>query len=629
MGALGALLYSVSVSRKIAFSVTVYTFILLVTLFNSHSLFNFQPKPHGGLSKMARATTVNREFTRWDPLGRIEVYSFGDEFAYMYMPDPVPIKAMFQDGDAGSLLLNVREGKYDYTNFFYGSIFSLVYQLRQNPITLAIGLGGGHDVMRAQYYKSKEITGVEINSTTVSLVKKIFSDYLADPYGKENVTIENMDGRYFVRDKRNQYDIIQIAGADTDTSNLTTGALVVSENYLYTTQAFRDYFTTLKPDGILSIIRFGVREPMLILSTAIAAMREMGIKEPYKNIVVVKQAINVNVLMKRVPFTADEIRTVKLFMNKINDSGKIIRFPVNDVIGYEAVSTPEFLYLPLSGWNSDNYYTDFMNSVRLQRERNFVAEFGSNIEPLTDDKPFFFQYEKPENIFKHRKSVIYNLFIVSFQIFIFSVLAIFLPVYLLRRKQTRIRYNFAYVLYFFSIGFGFIFIEIGLIQKTALFLGHPTYSFISVVFFILIFSGLGSLFSGIVRKDGRKLVVISIVAVMLLTVLYLFALDDILNLVLPGNMFFRMIIVGLFIAPLGFALGMPFPKGLQIANVRDENFVPVAIGINGVASVLGSAASMPLAMLFGFSTIFVIAVSAYFLGLLTMTFSSNTGLSSS
>ncbi len=619
MGALGALFYIFDTSKKVIVAAIAYTIFLLVSIQYSNVLFDFKPKPHGGLSKVMNVAKANREFSKWDPLGRIEVYTFDKDFSYMFLPDAVPIKEMFQDGDAGSVLLNVREDKYDYTNFFNGSVFSLAYQLRKNPDTLVIGLGGGPDILRALHFKSKEITGVEINRTTVKLVKETFKDFVGDPYGKENVTIVNMDGRYFVRTDNNKYDIIQIAGADTDTSNLTSGALAVSENYLYTTQAFKDYFTSLKNDGVFSIIRFGPREPMLIISTAVAAMRERGIPDPYKNFIVVKQAICVNVLIKKEPFNLNEINTIKGFVERINATVDNIRVPVNDVIGYEAINKAEILYLPIVNWNNKNSFTEFMNSIRSDEEAKYISDFPSNIAPLTDDKPFFFQYEKPENILKYKNSVIYNLFKTVVQIFIFSILLIFLPVYLLRRKHTRIRYNFNYIVYFFSLGMGFMFIEIGLIQKSVLFLGHPTYSFIAVVFSILLFSGLGSLASGFFKKDDFKLIVISMTAVIVLTLVYLFYMDDIFNVLLPQNTSFRMIVIGLFLSPLGFAMGIPFPKGIQMVNARDVNFVPVAMGVNGVASVLGASSSVPFAMILGFPAIFLTAAAVYLVGLIAIT----------
>ncbi len=618
MGALCALLYVPDISKKITITIVVYMIALLAGFQYSEDIFNFKSKTNGGLSKMMEATAAKREFTKWDPLGRIDVYSFSDEYSFMYMPEAVPIKAMFQDGDAGSMLVNINKDKYDYTHFFNGSIFSLVYQLREKPVTLAIGLGGGHDIMRAYHYNSKEITGIEINSTTVKMVKENFKDFLDDPYGKDNISIVNMDGRYFVRDNKKEFDIIQIAGADTDTSNLTTGALSVSENYLYTTQAFKDYFKSLKQDGVLSLIRFGQREPMLIIATAVTAMQEMGIKDIHEKFIVVKQAINFNVLMKKVPFTDNEIKAVKDFTEIINVSGNMLRLPANDVIGYEAINEPEIMYLPLADWNAENSFTEIINSTRSNTMAEYISGFPSNIAPLTDNLPFFFQYEKPENIFKHKNSIIYSLFISILQTLAFSILLIFLPVYFLNRKKTSITYNSSYVIYFLCIGLGFMLVELGLIQKSVLFLGHPTYSFIAVVFSILLFSGLGSLFSSYFKEGHFKLIAGSMAVIVIMTLFNQFFMEDILNILLPENTFLRMIIIGLFLSPIGFAMGIPFPKGLQMVSQRDGNFIPVAMGINSVASVFAASASVPFAMLLGFSKLFLAAIIAYLLGLLAI-----------
>jgi hypothetical protein len=305
-------------------------------------------------------------------------------------------------------------------------------------------------------------------------------------------------------------------------------------------------------------------------------------------------------------------------VSRVNVSSDKLALPVNDVIGYEAIKDAEILYLPIDGWRAENSFTQLMDHARSSDEASFISDFPSNIVPLTDNMPFFFQYEKPENIFKYKNSVIYNLFKSIAHISIFSVVLIFLPAYFLKKRHTRIRLNMDLILFFLCIGIGFILIEIGLIQKSVLFLGHPTYSFIAVVFSILIFSGLGSLASGWFRISDSRLIVASILVIVLFSFVCLFFMEDILNIILPENTYARMAMIGLFLAPLAFVMGIPFPKGLQVVGRRDENFIPLAMATNSVASVLGASASLPFAMLLGFSTIFMIAITVYFLGLVTL-----------
>jgi hypothetical protein len=357
---------------------------------------------------------------------------------------------------------------------------------------------------------------------------------------------------------------------------------------------------------------------MLILSTVVKAMREMGITEPHKNFAVVKQAINVNVLIKKKPFTIDEINTIKSFVQKINSIFGKTKFPVSETIGYAPINEAEIMYLPAIYQNSKNSFVEFMESVRLFKEDEYTSLFPSNIAPLTDDKPFFYQYEKPENILKYRNSVIYNLFKTVVLIFIFSIVLILLPAYLARRHKTKKGKGINFIIYFFSVGMGFMLIEIGLIQKSSLFLGHPTYSFITVVFSILLFSGLGSLFSSSMNGNNLRLIYVSMVVIIILSLIYLLYIDEIYNILLPQDTSLRMLLMGLLLSPLGFVMGIPFPKGIQLLSRKDEGFIPVAMGVNGVGSVFGASSAVPLAMLFGFSIIFLLAVSIYLIGLISL-----------
>ncbi len=609
--------YIFDTSRKVAFVTALYIFLLLFSIPYADTFFKFRPKPHGAISRIAGVTPVKKEFSRWDPLGRIEVYSYEDKFSYIYLPEPLLIKEMFQDGDAGSWLLGMNSGADNYRNFFTGSIFSLAYQLHNNPETMIIGLGGAPDIVRALYFQSSKITGVEINKTTISIVKDTFKDFIGNPYGRDNVKIINMDGRYFAKSNGGKYDVIQIAGADTDTTNLTSGALSVSENYLYTTQAFKDYFSSLKDNGVLSIIRFGDREPMLILSTAIKAMREMGIKEPHRNFIIVKQAICADVMMKKTPFTDEEVNIIKRFAAGINTVADNIRVPIDDMVGYEAVNKAEIQYMPAQYISDGNPFAKLIAYAKIDGEDKYISGFHQNIEPLTDDKPFFFQYEKIENIFKYRNSVIYNLIKTAFQVFVFSVLLIFLPVYIMKRKQTNMRYSFNYLIYFFSLGIGFMLVEIGIIQKSVLFLGHPTYSFVTVLFSILLFSGIGSLASAFI-KDSFKAIAISMCAIVVMILLYSSYMESMYIRLLPANTALRMITMGLLLSPLGFVMGMPFPKGIQMVSKRDANFVPLSFAVNSVFSVLGAVSSVPFAMIFGFSKLFLLAAAVYAFGLISI-----------
>src|SRR6267154_2274699 len=78
-----------------------------------------------------------------------------------------------------------------------------------------------------------------------------------------------------------QYDVVQMTLVDTWAST-AAGAFALSENSLYTTQAFREYFEHLKPDGIVAVTRWEFQEPreaLRVVSVVVQALHELGVAD--------------------------------------------------------------------------------------------------------------------------------------------------------------------------------------------------------------------------------------------------------------------------------------------------------------------------------------------------------------
>ena len=151
---------------------------------------------------------------------------------------------------------------------------------------LVIGPGGGEDIATALAYGAKAITGVEINGQTIKVVKEIYRDFVNDIYNRKNVEIIHRDGRSFVQSTEKRYDIIQISAVDTGTG-LSSGAYVLSENYLYTKEAFCAYLRHLKDDGVILLIR-PEKNILRLCSIALAVMRDEGIVHPENNFLIAR-----------------------------------------------------------------------------------------------------------------------------------------------------------------------------------------------------------------------------------------------------------------------------------------------------------------------------------------------------
>jgi hypothetical protein len=173
------------------------------------------------------------------------------------------------------------------------------------------------------------------------------------------------------------------------------------------------------------------------------------------------------------------------------------------------------------------------------------------------------------------------------------------------------------LLYFIAVGLGYILVEVSLIQRFVLFLGHPTYALTVVVFLMLLSSGVGSLIS---RKwcaePSRVWLPLCLVIAALL--LYTTVLPAILNILVGAPFFVKLLISGVILVPIGFVMGMPFPTGLRaLAGKRQhDNSIEWAWAMNAASSVLGSVSAIVIAILFGLNATLACGAVAYLFALL-------------
>jgi hypothetical protein len=432
------------------------------------------------------------------------------------------------------------------------------------------------------------------------------------------VSILNSDGRYFAHTTPRKFDIVQIVGADSDTSNLTSGALAVSENYLYTKEAFIDYLSALRPHGLLSVMRFGPREPLVILSSSVAAMRALGFAHPEDHVAVINHDVSTDVLIQQTPFSTEEVNDIERLVRDVNALKHDDAVPISDLLGFSLTGQAAVLYAPGAYRGPDNAFALFMQSVREGREAAFAARFPSRIDALTDDHPFFYQYEKPETLFVYRNSVLYSLLkaVGAIAAVCLVVCAGVIARWSRRRAPGHGGPIVAPLLHMFCLGFGFALTELTLIQKSSLELGHPSYAFLTVTVALVGFAGLGAVLLGDDPKRGWLLRPWSLAGIVGILLGFRAGLPGLYASILPTALVARLGVAMLALAPLGLLLGIPFPLALAWIKQRDPRCVPAALGVNTLGAVLGAAAAIPAAMLSDFSTVFLAAASAYGLALL-------------
>src|SRR6185369_14834249 len=280
--------------------------LLIVALMLANS---FHPFIDIIYAKGQRRTGV--EYARWNAISRVEVDRTRDGARYVVI-----------DADATTAIMSVDPYHLRAQGWEAGlmaSSASLPNVLRPHGEYAVIGPGGGVDVLRAVANGSPKVTGIEINPIIVNdVMRGRYAEFSHHLYQIPEVNIHIDDGRSFMRNSRDRYDVVQMTLVDTWAST-AAGAFALSENNLYTVEAFREYFEHLKPDGMIAITRWEFtkpREALRVVSQAMEALRQIGVQDSSQNLIVVSDGPldhdgkAVVVLAKKSPFTMDEQRAV-------------------------------------------------------------------------------------------------------------------------------------------------------------------------------------------------------------------------------------------------------------------------------------------------------------------------------
>ena len=563
------------------------------------------------------------EFAKWNAISRVEVDRQGDA------------KVVVIDADASTYIMNTDPHHWGagWEKDLMSAPAALTNVLRPHGDFAIIGPGGGVDVLRAVANGSPNVTGIEINPLIATAVmRERYADYAYHLYELPEVHIHVTDGRSFIRSSHEQYDVIQMTLVDTWAST-AAGAFALSENSLYTADAFREYFQHLKPDGMIAITRWEFRQPreaLRVVSVAMEALHQLGVANPAQHFMVVsdgeldEDGIPVVVLAKKTPFTPAEEGATE---QHIARNGKLVP-----------------LYLP-----SDPGQNPFSALIALNDPWVFAREYPYNVAPVNDNAPFFFFTLKTGQIL-HEESLQQGIdwkvnlgVVVLGMVLVISLAAVqaflILPMLLGAGGPSRRRVS---LLYFIAVGLGYIAVEIAFIQRFVLFLGHPTYALTVVIFLLLLASGAGSLISRRwLREPGHVWL-----PLLLLTgaiSVYVVVLPPALRALVGLPFVLKLAVSGLLLIPLGVAMGMPFPTGLRAldssaeaaahassggatgvspvqpggasgsppASLTAGNAVEWAWAMNAASSVFGSVLAMVIAIHWGLNVTLASGAAAY------------------
>jgi predicted membrane-bound spermidine synthase len=535
-------------------------------------------------------------FSKWNSFSRITVVQVDQDPKNTWI---------IMDGDAGTQMPNFH-GDLQAWGYLRDTISSLAYHLKPDAETLIIGPGGGIDVLTSLVFGNKQVTGVEINPITVNdVMRGAFRTFTGGLYDLPQVHCVVDEGRSFIRRENRQYDVIQATLVDTWAAT-AAGAFVLTENNLYTVEAFKDYLSKLRDDGILTITRWNLDPPqqdLRLVAITRAAMTELQMSNPERSMMVVRknrdrEAVECNFLFKKSGFSDADVNRVEA---------------VTRQNGFEILYTPHTV--------PDNPFAQLITTADPQA---FYERYPFNVAPTYDNSPFFFHTLRVKDLWnshflswesKKTNVGVLVLFLVFLSALTLVLLFILVPLFLSQRGTSACeRAHPSKLGYFICLGLGFILVEMTLVQKFILFLGQPVYALSIVLFSMLVFSGLGSFSSRLFTSRLNRNISFACLLIALLILIYVGLLPAILYKYVSLPTPHKALIVIVLLFPLSFWMGIPMPLGIHRLQIRSAAMVPWAWGVNGSASVLGSVATVLIATNFGFNQALFAAATFYALG---------------
>ena len=559
---------------------------------------------------------------RWNPFSRIrvigdparEIKPSGWGFSAT-LPPALTARELHLDIDsyAGTELTafdgntaTVEHLKYDVTN--------VVHYLRPSSDVVVVGAGGGRDILSALVFNQRQVTGVEINPSILELVNGRFGDFTGHLDRNPRVRFVNDEARSYLARMQARVDIIQISLIDTWAAT-ASGAFVLTENSLYTLEAWTRFLERLSPRGVLSVSRwyYADRPGEVYRSAvlAVAALQRLGIARPRDHFAIVRASPPATagapdgigtILVSRDPLTSADLDTLEAVAARLK---------------FDIVQSPRT--------SVDDTFAAIASGDRLPA---LLASYPLDISAPTDDSPFFFHMLRLRDVFDvHRWQ---DQGIVSFNMKAVGVLGVLLTTVVLvttacivvplmrTGRGTGLEGAAPYLAYFAAIGLGFMLIEISQLQRLTIFLGHPSYSLSVVLFSLLVSSGLGSLSTArLTGPEGaarrRLMLTIAVLAGFgLLTPLVTHRFE-------ASSTPIRIALSIALLFPLGFLMGMAFPLGMRLALRRAPLLAPWFWGVNGAASVCASVLAVVIAIGAGISAAFWTGTACYLAALTALT----------
>jgi hypothetical protein len=511
---------------------------------------------------------------------------------------------------AAQTVLTAWDGDPASLNWVQHDVTAMPYHLRKGGRVAVIGVGGGRDLLTALWAGSRSVTGIEVNEALLDLLRGDLRE-MAKLADQPEVTLVHDEARSWLTRTQDQFDVLQMSLIDTWAST-GAGAFTLTENGLYTLEAWKIFLDRLTPDGLFSVSRWysarNASETSRLLALATAALLERGVGEPRRHMILVGARQVATLMVANRPFTPAEIeraRAIQVFF------------------GFRMLLAPDMPPAePLLG--------SIAASQSRAQLRRLLEPQRFDYSPPRDERPYFFNIMRPTELLRsidlagatgvvaEGNLLATHTLIALWAISLLLVAAVIMGP-LARAGLPRMgRATFvSAIAYFGLIGAGYMLVQVPLMQRFSVYLGHPTYTAAIILSSMILATGIGSLLSDRVKieSDPRARVAIPLVIATLLGTATL-SLQDVIDHTIAWDLFARCMIVLAFVGTIALPLGFCFPLGLRLVRTVSGDATPWMWGVNGACGVLASVTAVAISMWSGIHTSLYAAVAAYALLLL-------------
>ena len=594
----------------------IFLLLLLVAVINPFLEHGLQPVAVKGKFEFPGTHALRQ----WNSFSRIDVSHVFRGVPIMWGPSPKMYEKrwladqvqVFIDGDSGTTAYRF-DGNFDTVGFLKYDVTNLAYFLPGRERGVVVGVGGGRDVLSAALFGLKDVTAVELNPILVDLQTQEsgllrFTNLASIP----GVRFIADEGRSWLARSRESFDVIQMSLVDTWAAT-GAGAFTLSENGLYTVDAWKVFISRLTSKGVLTVSRW--YEPITpdetgrLISLAVATLLESGVHEPRRHLFVAAQQRIATLVMSKSPFSEQDIETLER---------------AAEVYQHEVLITP-------SRAPKSSALSRIVNAADAKSLYAFTSSLAFDLTPPTDERPFFFNQlplSRPLQAFAFVGGVLAKTaagggvrrgnLVATVTLLILFLIALSLVVAALiiplrsAIKDVGARLVINGTIYFSLIGIGFMMIEIGLLQRMSIYLGHPVYSLSVLLFTLILSTGIGSFLTGNLHLNSRARIVAWGIVTGVYTVALTFSMGPAFAAFNDSTLAVRIALWVALIAPAGVSLGFGFPTGMRLVSSIDAKPTPWFWGINGAAGVLASISAVVVSLALGITATLLVGAICYF-----------------